>query len=139
MDYRPDKDLYRIKAGIRRKCYNDIEDLTNASTAWKFLEANFKPQGSGFLNASIEKLLFLFLTDCKDAANYITRFRVVVNELKSFSNKLQLDKNLWIFYYSTISLASTLATVKITDKSMIRLHKMDLLNIHSALQCTISR
>ncbi len=79
--------------------YNDIEDLTNTSDAWDLLEAYFKPRGSCFLNNSIEKVFFLFLADCKDASDYITQFRELINELKSFSSKLQLDEKILIFLF----------------------------------------
>ncbi len=55
--------------------------------AWYLLEANFKPRGSGFLKGTMEKLLFLTLNECKDAADYVTKFRSTVMELKSFSTK----------------------------------------------------
>ena len=77
----------------------DIEDHTNASEAWYLLEANFKPRGSGFLNGAMEKLFFLTLSECKDAADYITKFRSTVTELKSFSTKFQMDENLLIFLF----------------------------------------
>ena len=79
--------------------YTDIEDLTNASEAWYLLEANFEPQGSGFLNGAMEKLLFLTLNECKDAADYVIKFCSTVTELKSFSTKSQMDENWLIFLF----------------------------------------
>lgn len=63
--------------------YNNIEDFINISTVWKLLETYFKLQASRFLIASIKKLLFLTLIDCKDGADYITCFQEGVKKLKS--------------------------------------------------------
>lgn len=86
--------------------YTDIEDLINASEVWYLLEANFKPRGSEFLNGAIEKLLFLTLNECKDAADYITKFRSTVTELKSFSTKFQMNEN-WLIFLSRYNLGAT--------------------------------
>ncbi len=64
-----------------------MENLTNSSEAWYLLEANFKPRGSEFLNGAMKKLLFLTLNGCKNAADYITKFRSTVTKLKTFSTK----------------------------------------------------
>ena len=47
----------------------------------------------------MEKLFFLTLNECKDTADYITKFRSTVTELKSFSTKFQMDDNLLIFFF----------------------------------------
>ncbi len=67
--------------------YTDIKELTNVSEAWYLLEAHFKPRGSGFLNGAMEKVLFVTLNECKDAADYITKFCSTVTEFKTFSTK----------------------------------------------------
>lgn len=64
-----DKTCTALRLVVDRNAYSDIEDMTNASEAWKLLETNFKPRGSGFLNDSFQKLLSLTLTDCKSSAN----------------------------------------------------------------------
>ncbi len=78
---------------MKGNTYTDIEDLSNALEAWYLLETNFKPQGSGFLNGKMEKLFFLTLNECKDTADYVTKFYPTVTELKSFSTKFQMDEN----------------------------------------------
>ena len=88
-----------LRLVVEGNAYTDIEDHTNASEAWYLLEANFKPRGSGFLNGAMEKLFFLTLSECKDAADYVTKFRSTVTELKSFSTKFQMDENLLIFLF----------------------------------------
>ena len=47
----------------------------------------------------MEKLLFLTLSECKDTADYVTKFCATVTELKSFSTKFQMDENLLIFLF----------------------------------------
>ncbi len=47
----------------------------------------------------MEKLFFLTLSECKDAADYVTKFRATVTELKSFSTKFQIDENLLFFLF----------------------------------------
>lgn len=84
---------------VKDNAYTDIEDDINASEAWYFLEENFKPHRSGFLNGTIEKLFFQTLSECKDATDYITKFRATITELKSFSAKFLMDKNLLIFLF----------------------------------------
>ncbi len=86
--------------------YTDIEDLTNASEAWYLLEANFEPRGSGFLNDAIEKLLFFTLNECKDATDYVTKFRSTVTELKSFSTKFSMNRN-WLISLFQYNLSAT--------------------------------
>ena len=39
------------------------------------------------------------LSECKDAVYYITKFFSTITELKSFSTKFQIDKNLLIFLF----------------------------------------
>ena len=94
---------------VEGNAYTDIEDHTNTSEAWYLLEVNFKPRGSGFLNGAIEKLFFLMLSECKDAADFITKFRSNCTELKSFSTKFQMDENLliFLFQYNLITAYST--------------------------------
>lgn len=67
--------------------YINFEDYTNVSEAWYLLDANFKLQGFRFLNGAKEKILFLTLNKCKNAANYITRFCSIVIKLKNFFTK----------------------------------------------------
>lgn len=88
-----------LRGLVEGNAYTDIEDHSNASEAWYLLEENFKPRGSGFLNGAMEKLFFLTLSECKDAADYVTKFRATVTELKSFSTKFQMDENLLIFLF----------------------------------------
>lgn len=47
----------------------------------------------------MERLLFLILNKCKDVADYVTKFRSIVTQLKSSSTKFQIDKNLLIFLF----------------------------------------
>lgn len=44
-----------IRICVEGNAYTDIENITNASDAWKTLEENFKPRGSGFLNNTFSK------------------------------------------------------------------------------------
>lgn len=37
-----------IRICLEGNAYTDIENITNANSAWKPLEENFKPRGSGF-------------------------------------------------------------------------------------------
>lgn len=90
-----------LRLVIDRNAYSDIEDMTNISEAWKLLETNFKPRGSGFLNDSFQKLLSLTLADCKSLADYVLQFRNIVTELKNFSTKLKLDENFLIFLFQS--------------------------------------
>ncbi len=90
---------------MESNAYTDIEDLTNASEAWYLLEANFKPRGSGSLNDAMEKLLFLTLNECKDVADYVTKFHSTVTEHKSFSTKFQMDEN-WLIFLFQYSLSA---------------------------------
>ncbi len=66
---------------------------------WDLFKTNFKPQGSGFLNSNTEKLFFLTLVDCKNGANYITKYCLAVNKLQSFSRKPEVDNNILIFFF----------------------------------------
>lgn len=92
-----DKTCTALRLVVDGNAYNDIEDLTNASTAWKLLEETFKPRGSGFLNDTFQKLHTLTLADCKSPVDYVLQFRSIVNELRNFSGKLRLDEN-WLIY-----------------------------------------
>lgn len=96
-----DKTCTALRLVVDGNAYSDIEEIANASDAWKLLEANFKPRGSGFLNNAFQKLLHLNLADCKTPADYISQFRNVVNELKNFSTKITLDENFLIFLFQS--------------------------------------
>ncbi len=88
-----------LRLVVEGNAYTDIEDHSNASEAWYLLEQHFKPRRSGFLNGAMKKLFFLTLSECKDAADYVTKFCATVIELKSFSTKFQVDENLLIFLF----------------------------------------
>ena len=47
----------------------------------------------------MEKLFFLTLSECKDVADYVTKFCAMITELKSFSTTFQIDENLLIFLF----------------------------------------
>ena len=96
-----DKTCTALCLEVDGNAYNDIEEIVNASDAWKLLETNFKPRGSGFLNDAFQKLLSLTLSDCKNAADYVSQFRSVVNDLKNFSSNLKLNENFLIFVFQS--------------------------------------
>lgn len=96
-----DKSCTALRLVVDWNAYSDIEDMTNVSEAWKLLETNFKPRGSGFLNDSFQKLLNLILANCKGSADYVLQFRDIVTKLKNFSTKLKLDENFLIFLYQS--------------------------------------
>lgn len=82
---------------VDENTYSNIKDLVNASKAWILLKKNFKPQGSGFFNDTFQKLDNLTLTSYKNAADYVSQFWNIVNELRNFLTKLKLDEN-WLIY-----------------------------------------
>ena len=96
-----DKTCTALRLVVDGNAYSDIEDMTNASEAWKLLETNFKPRGSGFLNDSFQKLLNLTLANCKSSADYVSQFCNIVTELKNFSTKFKLDENFLIFLFQS--------------------------------------
>lgn len=61
----------------------------------------FKPRGAGFLNDALQRLDCLKLTDCESPAEYISQFRGIVNELRSFSSKFKLDDNFLIYRFQS--------------------------------------
>ena len=54
----------------------------------------------------MEKLLFLTLNECKDAADYVTKFRSTATEFKCFSTKFQIDEN-WLIFLFQYNLSAT--------------------------------
>ena len=86
---------------VNGDAFDEIEHHTNASDAWSLLESIFKPRGAGFLNDALQRLDCLKLTDCKSPAEYISQFRGIVNELRSFSSKFKLDKNFLIYRFQS--------------------------------------
>lgn len=69
---------------VKGNTYIDIKNYTNAFKVLYLLEVNFKPLGLGFLNGIIEKLLLFILSNCKNEANYITRFCFIITNPKAF-------------------------------------------------------
>ncbi len=47
----------------------------------------------------MEKLFFLTLSECKNVADFVTKFCATITELKSFSATFQMDENLLIFLF----------------------------------------
>ncbi len=86
---------------VNRDGFDEIEHHTNASDAWNLLESIVKPRGAGFLNEALQRLDCLKLTDCKSPAKYISQFRGIVNELRSFSSKFKLDDNFLIYRFQS--------------------------------------
>lgn len=94
-----------LRMCVEGNAYSDIENITNAKTAWTTLETNFQPRGSGYLNDSFRKLDNLTLSSCKSPSDYVSKFRMIVNELQSFSTKMKLDEN-WLTYRFHTNLGS---------------------------------
>ena len=90
-----------IRICVEGNAYTDIENITNANKAWKTLEENFKPRGSGFLNDTFRKLDNLKLGECTSPSDYSSKFRQIVNDLQSFSSIMRLDENWLIYRYHT--------------------------------------
>lgn len=90
---------------VKTIAYNDIENITNARTAWTILETNFQHRGSGYLNNTFCKLDNLFFSLCNNFNNYVSKFKMIVNKLQSFSTKIKLDKN-WLTYQFHINLGN---------------------------------
>ena len=82
-----------LRICVKRNVYSDIENISNAKTAWITLETNFQPRDSGYLNNTFCKLDNLTLSTCKGFANYVLKFRMIINKIQSFSTKIKLDKN----------------------------------------------
>ncbi len=81
--------------------YDKIEQHTNSSSAWDLLASMFKPRGVGFLNDVFRRLDGLTFKDCNSFADYITKFRALVNELRSFSSELKINNNLVIYKFQS--------------------------------------
>lgn len=62
---------------VRKNTFTDIENYSNTSEAYYFLESNLKSLGSGFLNYDIEKLFFVILNKYY-VTNYITKFQAIL-------------------------------------------------------------
>ncbi len=73
-----------------------ITILTSSINAATSYSTPSSTRGSGFLNGTIEELLFHTLNECKNAADYVTKFRSTVTELKSFSTQFSMDENWFI-------------------------------------------
>lgn len=86
-----------IRICVEGNAYTHIEHITNANSAWKTLEENFKPRGSGFLNDTFRKLDNLKLGEFTSPSDYSSQFRQIVNDLQSFSSIMKLDEN-WLIY-----------------------------------------
>ena len=61
----------------------------------------FKPRGAGFLNDAFRRLNCLTLKDCNSSADYITKFRALVNELRSFLLEFKVDDNFFIYKFQS--------------------------------------
>ncbi len=81
--------------------YDKIEYYTNSSVAWDLLASMFKPREVGFLNDVFRRLDGLTLKDCNSSTDYITKFRALVNELRSFSSKFKMDNNFFIYKFQS--------------------------------------
>ena len=86
-----------IRIRVESNAYTDIKNVINANDAWKILEENFKPRGSGFLNNTFRKLVNLTLGECNSPSDYSSKFRQIVNDLQSFFSAMKLDEN-WLIY-----------------------------------------
>ena len=94
-----------LRICVEGNAYSDIENISNAKTAWTTLETNFQPRGSGYLNDTFRKLDNLTLSSCKGSSDYVSKFRMIVNEIQSFSTKMKLDEN-WLIYQFHTNLGS---------------------------------
>ncbi len=90
-------DIYRYV--VPRDVYDEIEHHTNSSLAWDLLASMFKPRGAEFLNDVFRRLYGLTLKDCNSSTDYITKFRVLVNELRSFSSEFKMRNNFFIYKF----------------------------------------
>ncbi len=93
----PDLTCTAIRICVEGNAYTDIENITNANSAWKILEENFKPRRSGFLNDTFGKRDNMTLGECTSPSDSASNFRQIVNQLQSFSSSMKLDKN-WLIY-----------------------------------------
>lgn len=81
--------------------FDEIKHHTNASDAWSLLKSIFKPRAAGFPNDALQRFDCLKLTDCESPAKYISQYRGIVNELRSFSSKFKLDENFLIYRFQS--------------------------------------
>ena len=95
------KTCYISQYVVTGKVYNEIEHHTNASAAWDLLASMFNFWGAGFLNNASRRLDCLTLKDWKNTTDYITKFRALINNLRSFSSKFKMDDNFFIYKFQS--------------------------------------
>lgn len=96
-----EKTCHILRYVVTSKVYNEIEHYTNVFAAWDLLASMFKPQGAGFLNDAFRRLDCLTLKDCDNTTDYITKFRSLVNKLRSFSSEFKMDDNFFIYKFQS--------------------------------------
>ncbi|MCJ1344738.1 hypothetical protein MMC31_002941 [Peltigera leucophlebia] len=96
-----EKTCHILRYVVTGEVYDEIEHHTNASAAWDLLAPMSKPRGAGFLNDAFRRLDCLTFKDCNSSTDYITKFRALVNELRSFSSKFKVDNNLFIYKFQS--------------------------------------
>ena len=64
-----------------KNVYSDIDNITNSKTKWTTLETNFQPRGFDYLNDTFRNLNNLTLFHCKNLSDYVSKFRMIVNQL----------------------------------------------------------
>ena len=95
------KTCHILRYVVTGEVYDEIEHHTNASAAWDLLASMFKPRGAGFHNDAFRRLDCLTLKDCENTTDYITKFRALVNELRSFSSEFKMDHNFFIYKFQS--------------------------------------
>jgi hypothetical protein len=86
-----------LRLCVKINVYNDIENMKNFVVIWNKLEKNFQSRDSNFFNDAFRKLNDFTLIDCISSSDYVSRFRLVVNELQRFFIKMKLNEN-WLIY-----------------------------------------
>lgn len=96
-----EKTCHILRYVVTGDVYDEIEHHTNSSAAWDLLATMFTPRGAGFLNDAFKRLDNLTLKDCNNTTDYITKFRALVNELRSFCSEFKMDDNFFIYKFQS--------------------------------------
>ncbi len=95
------KTCHILRYVVTDEVYDEIKHHTNGSAVWDLLASMFKPRGASFLNDGFRRLDCLTLKNCNSSANYITKFRTLVNELHIFSSEFKVDDKFFIYKFQS--------------------------------------
>ena len=82
-----------------KNVYSKIENMKNVANVWNYLKQMFKFEKSNFFKDGFRKFVNFILIICNNFANYIFKFRNMLNKLKTFFLKFVLFENYLIYRF----------------------------------------